>query len=334
MTWRTKIKIGFLIPIAGLIWFANLYYAPHPRLDFKGETKYVLIKKGEILNDVADKLDQIGAIPSKAKFIFFANLTGSSARLRAGRYAIKPQSSIAYIIRIMKRGESSPFNVTIPEGLTTAQIANILESTLDMEISPFRDAVKDRSLLDSLQIESNNLEGYLAPSTYNFYYDENPRKIVAKMTTHFFESLPDSFENKAKKLGLTFNQAVVLASLIEKEAMLDSERPLIAAVFLNRLRKGWRLECDPTVIYGMGELNRPLSRADLAFDSPYNTYRIYGLPPGPIANPGVKALEAAVNPAKVGYFYFVAKGDGSHIFSYTLQDHNNAIYRIRRNSHG
>ena len=303
-------------------------------MDFKGQTKYVLVKKGDILNDIAAKLDSTGAIPSKGRFIFFVKLTGNSNHLRMGRYAIKPKSSLAYIIGIMKRGEQSPFNVTIPEGLTMAQIANILETTLDMDVTPFRDAVSDRKYLDSLQVDGEDLEGYLAPSTYNFYYDESPHKIVEKMTRHFFESLPDSFEEKANRLGLTFDEAVTLASLVEKEAMLDNERPIIAAVFLNRLRKGWKLECDPTVIYALGGLRRPLSHDDLDYDSPYNTYRIYGLPPGPIANPGVKSLEAAVNPAQVGFFFFVARGDGSHVFSYSLQDHNNAIYRIRHNLRG
>ena len=334
MSWRTKIKIGFFPIIVALIWFASLYYLPHPRLDFQGQTKYVLVKKGDNLFNIAAKLDSTGAIPSKGRFIFFVRLTGNTTHLRVGRYAVKPRSSLAYIIGIMKRGEQSPFNVTIPEGRTMAQIANILEATLDMDVTQFRDAVTNRAFLDSSQIDGDDLEGYLAPSTYNFYYDESPQKIVATMTEHFFESLPDSFEEKANQLGLTFNEAVTLASLVEKEAMLDSERSIIAAVFLNRLRKGWKLECDPTVIYGMGGLNRPLSHDDLANDSPYNTYIIYGLPPGPIANPGAKSLEAAVNPAQVGFFFFVARGDGSHIFSYTLQDHNNAIYRIRHNLRG
>jgi UPF0755 protein len=155
------------------------------------------------------------------------------------------------------------------------------------------------------------------------------------MAAHFFNSLPDSFEAKARRLGLTFHQAVTLASLIEKEAMLDSERPIISAVYLNRLRRGMKLDCDPTVIYAMGGLDRRLLRGDLDYDSPYNTYLYPGLPPGPIANPGVKSLEAAVEPAPVGYLYFVARGNGSHIFSLTLDDHINAIQRIKRlNGHG
>jgi UPF0755 protein len=210
----------------------------------------------------------------------------------------------------------------------------LLGSSVEMDVEKFETMVSDRRYLDSLQIPADNLEGYLAPSTYNLYYDESPRRIINKMVSHFFESLPDSFTIKAHRLGLTTHQAVTLASMIEKEARLDGERPIIAAVLLNRLRKGMFLDCDPTVIYALGGLNRPLLRADLDIESPYNTYRKPGLPPGPISNPGVKALDAAVNPAPVGYLYFVARGDGSHVFTYSLDDHIDATYRIkRRNGH-
>lgn len=310
--------------------FIYLYKVPHSAADFKGETNYLLVKKGETVEQIAENLQKMGAISSKSQFVFFTRLLGRTKLMKVGRYEVGPKSSISHLIGIMTRGETTPFNVTIPEGYTISQIANLFESTAEIEPSEFRDAVSDRHYLDSLKIAANNFEGYLAPSTYNLFYCENPRKVVTKMVSHFFESLPDSFEIKAGRLGLTFHQAVTLASLVEKEARLDSERPLIAAVYLNRLRKGMRLECDPTVIYAMGGLDRPLLKGDLDFDSPYNTYRNYGLPPGPIANPGIKSLEAAVTPAQAGYLYFVARGDGSHVFSYSLDDHINATNRIKR----
>jgi len=171
----------------------------------------------------------------------------------------------------------------------------------------------------------------LAPSTYNFFYEDNPTAAVNKMLDHFFESLPDSFEIKATGLGLTFYEAIILASLIEEEAMVNDERPIIASVYLNRLRKRWRLECDPTVIYAMGGLDRPLYKKDLKYDSPYNTYLNFGLPPGPISNPGAKSLYAAVNPSDDSYMFFVAKGDGSHKFTRNINDHINAVNKARRN---
>jgi UPF0755 protein len=322
------IIIVFLIATSAV--FGYFYFLPHQKSDFGSDTKYLLVKKGDSLNQIAISLDTLGAISSGADFIFFAKLLHKSAYLKVGRYGIKPRSSLSHIIGIITRGESTPFNVTIPEGFTMGQISNLLENTLDLDMPKFRDIVTDRHYLDSLKILGTNLEGYLAPSTYNLYYDESPRRVVSKMVSHFFQSLPDSFEEKAAKLGLTLYQAVTLASLVEKEARLDKERPIIAAVYLNRLRRGMRLDCDPTVIYAMGGLNRPLMKGDLDFDSPYNTYRNYGLPPGPIANPGVKALDAVVNPASVGFLYFVAQGDGSHLFSFTLDDHNTAVGRVKR----
>ncbi|HBC45594.1 MAG TPA: endolytic transglycosylase MltG [candidate division Zixibacteria bacterium] len=318
--------------IALLAVFSYFYLLPHQKANFGNEAKYLLIKKGESVNLIGANLDSLGAISSKADFVFFAKLLHKSSHLRVGRYSIKPNSSLATIIGMIERGESTPYNVTIPEGFNMGQISNLLETTIDIDLPQFRDAVTDRHYLDSLSITAGNLEGYLAPSTYNLYYDESPRRVVNKMVSHFFQSLPESFEAKARRLGLTMHQAVTLASLVEKEARLDSERPIIAAVYLNRMRKGWLLQCDPTVIYALGGLNRPLTRGDLEIDSPYNTYRNYGLPPGPITNPGVKALEASVNPAPVGLLYFVARGDGSHVFSFTLDDHNTATARVKRNN--
>jgi UPF0755 protein len=335
MKFKTALNIIMIMSIAVLCIFIYFYRIPHQSSDFKGQTKYLFVRKGESINDIAQNLFQIGAISSKSNFVFFAKAFRKANHIKIGRYAIKPNNSIANILGGIVRGESVPYDITIPEGLTIAQVANILESEVEIDPREFHEAVCDQRFLDSLKISARNLEGYLAPSTYNVYFSENPRRVVSRMTSHFFESLPDSFSIKACRLGLTVNQAVTLASLVEKEARLDDERNLIAAVYLNRLRKGMKLDCDPTVIYAMGGLSRPLVRADLDFDSPYNTYLNLGLPPGPISNPGVKALEAAVNPASVGYLYFVAKGDGSHVFSYTLDDHNNAIYRIKRsNGHG
>lgn len=326
--------------VAGAFIFIMLAYyiyachIPHPAADFKGGTRYLIVKRGESLSRVARNLEDLGAITSRTDFIIFGKLFGNASRLKTGRYSVKPSDSMARIMSMITRGEAAPFNITIPEGYTMAQIGRLLENMMGLDIDSFKAAVTDPDLIDSLGLEADNLEGYLAPSTYNFFYEESARSVIHKMVENFFATLPDSFEYKANRLGLTFNEAVTLASMIEKEAMIDSERPVIASVFLNRLKKGMRLECDPTVIYAMGGLNRPLLKKDLTFDSPYNTYRVYGLPPGPISNPGIRSVEAAVNPGNQGYLYFVARGDGSHIFSYTLRDHINATNGVRRNHNG
>ncbi len=318
-----------IILLAVGAFFVYAYFIPHPRALFK-KAGFVLIKKGETVHDAADKLYDLGAISSKSNFVFFSRIFGYDKHIKVGRFSIKPSNSIASIIKMIVRGEQVPFNVLIPEGYTIAQIGRLLSSAIDIDIDSFREMVLDRKLIDSLDIEADDLEGYLAPSTYNLYYNEDPGHVVKKMVSHFFETLPDSFEDKANQLGLTMQEAVALASIVEKEAMLDSERPIIASVYLNRLRKGMRLECDPTVIYALGGIDRRLGHNDLSYQSPYNTYLNYGLPPGPISNPGVASLRAAVNPANSGYLFFVAKGDGSHIFSYNYAEHLAAIRLIRR----
>jgi UPF0755 protein len=329
---RKKLTILLILIVIGWVYYLSLFHFPHPAADFRDGTRYIIIKRGQSLTEIAGNLEKMGAITSSSNFIFYSRIFGKAASLKSGRYAIRPDDSITDIIDIIVRGYATPFNVNIPEGYTIAEIGNLLHSTIDMDLSGFKQLVNDTDMLDSLGIEADNLEGYLAPSTYNFFYEEKPRNVVSKMTDHFFESLPDSFEMKANELGLTFHEAVTLASMIEKEAMIDSERPIIAAVYLNRLRKRWRLECDPTVIYALGGLDRPLYRKDLKYDSPYNTYRYFGLPPGPISNPGVESLKAAVSPANVNYMFFVARGDGSHVFTRTLDEHINAKNRIRRNN--
>ena len=330
MTPKRILAVIISLFVMGWLYYFSLFHISHPADDFKDGTRYLIVKRGQSLTEIAGNLENLGAISSKSNFILYSKMFGKTKKMKTGRYAIRPGDSIADIIDIIVRGYATPFNVSIPEGFTIAETGNLLASIIDMDLGGFKKLVSDSEILDSLGIEADNLEGYLAPSTYNFFYEESPGNVVSKMTEHFFESLPDSFEIKANELGLTFHEAVTLASMIEEEAMLDSERPIIASVYLNRLKKRWRLECDPTVIYAMGGLDRPLYRKDLKIDSPYNTYRYFGLPPGPISNPGVKSLEAAVNPATTDYMFFVARGDGSHIFTRTNRDHINAKNSIKR----
>jgi UPF0755 protein len=323
---------GWILTLFIVVWFYFIfaYYIPHPGDDFSDDIRYVIVKKGDNLSTIASNLASLDIIISRFDFKLFATIFGKSTKMKTGRYAFERDYAISDIIRVISKGEATPYNVTIPEGYTLEEIGNLLCSEIGMDINTFNKIVNDTTPIDSLSTKATNLEGFLAPSTYNFFYEENPQTAVNKMRNHFFESLPDSFEIKASKLGLTFYEAIILASLIEEEAMVDEERPIIASVYLNRLRKRWRLECDPTVIYALGGLDRPLYRKDLEYDSPYNTYKYFGLPPGPISNPGVKSLHAAVNPSGDSYMFFVAGGDGSHIFTRNINDHINAVNRTRR----
>lgn len=323
-------KILLICAVVILIVGAYLYFTPQPSTNFGKQTKYILIKRGESVYEIAYKLKQMGAISSELNFIIFAKLPWNNKKIKAGRYAIEPKSSFARLFRILTSGAAVPYTITIPEGYTIAQVARLLASQLELDAEDFIKTCSDRQLLDSLNLNGETAEGYLYPDTYDFFYDESPQAIVRKMVERFYSKLPPDYEEAAAKVGLDFEEAVVLASLIEKEAVLDSERPVISSVFHSRLDKNMLLQCDPTVIYALGGNNRPLYYSDLQIDSPYNTYKYPGLPPGPICSPGIASLEAAVNPADVSFLYFVAKGDGSHIFSNTNEEHNVARSKVRK----
>jgi len=331
MTLRYAVRIIAVCIVIGVVIGCYLYFFPHQSSTFGDQTKYLHVKRGDTVYDIGYQLKKEGAITSEFNFLMFSKLLGFSRELKAGRYAIEPGASIADIFDALTSGAAVPYNVTIHEGLTVKETAELLSERLDFTKDDFLEVCKNRELLDSLSIPVDDLEGYLFPDTYNFFFDESPQSVVSKMLTHFYESLPNSFEHKANKLGLDFYEAIVMASLVESEAMIDSERPTISAVYHKRLKIGMRLQCDPTVIYALGGLNRPLYSKDLRVNSPYNTYRHYGLPPGPICSPGRASLEAAVNPSNGDYLYFVAKGDGSHVFSKSNREHVNAKNKIKRN---
>jgi UPF0755 protein len=327
---KFAVRIVSICVALALIFGAYTYYSSNQAANFGKQTKYLYVQRGDTVYDIGYKLQQMGAITSEFNFMMFAKILGHSRDMKAGRYAIEPGASFHEIFSLLTSGKSMPFNITILEGLTLDKIAEDLSHNLNFSKEELIAAASDRVVLDSLSIPGDNLEGYLFPDTYNFFYDETPRSVVHKMLIQFYANLPDSFAEKAKKLGMSANEAVTMASMIESEAMLDSERPIISAVYHSRLKIRMRLQCDPTVIYALGGLDRPLYYNDLKIDSPYNTYKYYGLPPGPICSPGKASLEAAVNPAPVDYLYFVAKGDGSHIFSRTNREHINAKNRIKR----
>ena len=225
--------------------------------------------------------------------------------------------------------------MTIPEGFTSAQIAELLGKKGLVEKGEFLLLTGDQDLVRRYGIAGAGLEGYLYPDTYRFYRGMTALSVVDVMVKRFKE-VTAPFVERAEQLGMAFEDIVALASIVEKETGLAEERPVIASVFLNRLKRGIRLESDPTVIYGLTGFNGNLTRKDLSKPTPYNTYLIPGLPPGPIANPGLDAIKAVLFPAKTNYLYFVSKNDGSHYFSRTLAEHNRAVMiyqkkrRIRR----
>jgi UPF0755 protein len=278
----------------------------------------VELPRGSGVVAIAERLATAGAIEHPQAFAVLARLTDRDRGLQAGEYAIEPGMSPLQILELLQSGKVVLHPIAVPEGRTVHEVYGILAASdvLAGELPP------------------PPAEGTLMPETYLVPRGEERARMVERMRAAMREALDELWARRLPDLPLqTPKQALVLASIIEKETALPVEYPLVAAVFHNRLRRGMKLQTDPTVIYGLtdgqGPLGRPLTRADLEADHPYNTYRIDGLPPGPIANPGRGALSAALAPAPVDFLYFVANGDGGHSFATTLAEHNRNVARWR-----
>jgi UPF0755 protein len=295
------------------------------------------VKGGETAKDIAKNLEDQGLIRAKWAFVLGYRLFYSGQSLKAGEYTFKLPISAKNILFILTEGKVKLYPVTIPEGLTRRETAQHLESLLSIDSEEFLKVSDDKKLISDLDPEANNLEGYLFPETYSFPKGLDANAVGTTMIVQFRKVFNERWIKRAKEIGMTIREVVILASLIEKETSRPEERSLISGVFHNRLRIGMKLDCDPTIIYVLKEEGRfkdRLRTKDLKFDTPYNTYLHGGLPPGPIANPGKGSLEAALYPAEVDYLYFVSKNDGSHHFSRSFREHQNAVnkyQRIRKN---
>lgn len=286
---------------------------------------------GSSVTQIASQLHRAGLIRHRHMFILYTMLTRTTSRLQAGEYTLRSTMSPAQILKMFYYGKVIQYSLTIPEGATVRDIAR-LTMAQDMGTEQMvLGLAHDPSFIRALGLSTSSLEGYLFPETYYFSRHTDARAMLARMVRTYHQYYTAEIARQAQHFGLSQHEVVTLASLIEKEAKVDAERPLIAAVFHNRLRRGMRLQCDSTVIYALGErFDGNLRKADLQFDSPYNTYLYAGLPPGPIANPGQRSLQAAVTPAPVDYLYFVAtKQAGTHQFSRTLREHNRAVQRYQ-----
>ena len=295
---------------------------------FDQKEEIFLVKKGSGLKSVATQLERRKLIKSKDLFIFWALLKGGSRDLKAGEYSLNQSMSSITIFTILASGAVKTHPLTIPEGLAAEQIADILAQKGLVDKREFMALAMDKNLAASCHIDGQSLEGYLFPDTYLLSRDMGARQIIDLMIKRFW----DIFSNlkKGHETPMSLREIVTLASIVEKETGLAEERPLIASVFLNRLKRRMRLESDPTVIYGLKDFDGNLTKKDLQSPSPYNTYCNRGLPPGPIANPGRESLKAVINPAQTDYLYFVSRNDGSHYFSTTLREHNRAVIRYQK----
>jgi UPF0755 protein len=296
------------------------------------EEKVVLVGPRQPLSTTAEVLFRQGLIRSPLKFRLLARLQGYDRRLKAGEYGLKASMTPLEILGILDRGQVKLYKVTIPEGLTLQQIADAVERAGLGSAAAIAARATDPAFARSQGIPAASLEGYLFPDTYFFPHGAAPESILTTMLQRFRSVFSAEWEQRAAQIGLTVHEVVTLASIIEKETGVASERPLISSVFHNRLKKGMRLESDPTVIYGIRDFNGNLTRKHLEMLTPYNTYIIKGLPPGPIASPGKEALEAALFPAQADYLFFVSKNNGTHHFSSSFEEHQNAVqrYQIKR----
>jgi UPF0755 protein len=294
----------------------------------------VYIKPKTGVQEIAQLLQEAGVIRNPWLFLALAYLQGSLTRLQAGEYEFTSSMSLPEILHRLETGRIFTHQVTIPEGFTALDIAQLLASERLADAERFMALVKDARFADRLGLPVAGLEGYLFPDTYRLSRGTPEEEIIRTMVARFREVLPSDFEVQAERLNLDAHGVITLASLIEKEAKLDSERPLVSGVFYNRLRRNIPLQSDPTAIYGAANSRRRITTIDLQRKTPYNTYLKAGLPPGPIANPGLASIRAALNPARVDFLYFVAKNDGSHFFSRTLEQHVEAVRNYQMKGKG
>jgi len=290
------------------------------------------IPKGATYRQTAEILYKEKLIRDKNIFLIIGRLTGADRKIRAGLYSIWGSMSPFEIFRIIRRGQIIEYAVTIPEGDSLLEISEELAKSNIMKKEDFMKLSKDRDFLESYEIETNSIEGYIFPDTYWIPKGVPPEDAVGSMIDKMREKFTYEVLTRMEEMNMTENELLTLASIIEKEAAVDSERPLISAVYHNRLKKKMQLQADPTAIYGIKSSREKITKEDLLRKTPYNTYQIKGLPPGPIASPGLKSIMAALYPANVPYIYFVSQDDRTHQFSTTAAEHIEAVklYRQRQ----
>lgn len=287
------------------------------------------VRKGMGFMEIVAQMQHRGTIKNQWQTLVAGRTIPGFHKIKPGRYTVQPGMSNFQLLLYLRTHPQDEVKITIPEGLDQRKIAGLLARKLDMDSSAFMHAVKKRQFLDRQGIRGTSAEGYLFPGTYHFVWGETPEETAEFLVRQFRSFYSANLKALAASGGLSETALLTLASIVEAETPLDAEKPVVASVYLNRLKKNMRLQADPTVQYALGEEARLLYYKDLAVDSPYNTYRHAGLPPGPICNPGAAAILAVLNPADTGYLYFVATGKGGHYFAATLAGHEENIRKYR-----
>ena len=328
---KSIIIYTLLIPILLVITLviAILYW---PQNNMKRSTK-ITINHGESLSIISSKLLKSGIITNEKFFGLATKIMGLEKSIPVGTYQLENIYINKDIINRLVYGSPEVKRITLLEGWNIKQVCSHLSKEMGFDYNDLLEIINDKNFMQSLELESDNLEGYLYPETYYFFDGESERSVIKRLVKEYKKFWSNTNITKADSMNLTQHQIVTLASIIEGEAIYDSERPIISAVYHNRLKKGMKLQADPTVQYIIKDGPRRLLNKDLKIKSPYNTYLYQGLPPGPINSPGFKSLKAALFPDENDYLYFVAKGDGYHTFSKNEKDHERAkraFQRVRR----
>jgi UPF0755 protein len=326
----------FALLLFGALAIAFVYLSfrfEKPFKGYDGPEQFVEIPPGSSISVIGRRLTDAGVVSDRLAFRYALWITGESRRLQAGEYRFDQPMRAVEVVQKLAKGDVFLRPITFREGLTIREMAAHFEESGLGTAADFTRAAARKELVAHFDPRSPDLEGYLFPDTYTLPRRATADRLIELMVAGFEKAFDETLRADAAARGLSVRQAVTLASLVEEETAKPEERPLVAAVYVNRLRIGMGLQCDPTVIYALqraGLFTGNLRREDLRFDSPYNTYRYAGLPPGPIAAPGRASLEAAVRPADVPYIYFVSRNDGSHEFAATLEEHNANVERWQR----
>ena len=324
------ISIFLIWAIGGLFYFQSSNPASETprRVIFK-------ISRGMTLKQVAYALADNELIRSPSSFRLVAYIQNKQSKIQAGEFKLSPSMTPLELLNHITSGHTILHSITIPEGYQIREIATVLEKRGLANLETFIAETRNENLIDMLHIPGQSLEGYLFPDTYYFNKGITEKTIVKTMVDNFIQKvLKANYVHRAKERNMSFHQIITLASIIEKETGQAREREIISAVFHNRIKKKMRLQSDPTVIYSLPNYNGNIHKKDLSYDSPYNTYRYSGLPPGPIANPGLHSIQAALYPSNVSYLYFVSRQNGSHQFSNNLKDHNRAVRKYQLKKRG
>jgi len=324
-------KRNIIVILAGIALLSWIYiivqfFVPFP---FVSDSVEVVVPKGTTFRQAVEIFSKVNLMKDKNLFIFIGRISGVDRKIKAGYYAVQGSVSPFEIFEMLRKGKIMEYGITITEGDSLREIREKLSEKGIMKKEDFMRLSADKEFLSSNDIDAPTFEGYLFPATYSIPKGMDPEEAIGMMIERMKKEYSPELRERTSELRLSERKVLTLASIIEREAKTDEERPLISAVYHNRLKKGIRLQADPTAIYGIKSFKEKITIKDLRRKTPYNTYVIKGLPPGPICSPGIKSIIAAVNPAKVPYIYFVSQNDGTHRFSVTEKEHLTAVKSYR-----